>query len=172
MSTTIDDDARDLADGPGRPELVEGTARVVAVEAGVAWLEPEQTTSCGGCASAGVCGTKGIGTTASRLEFRRFPLADSPDLAVGDRVVIGVSERALVAASLTAYALPLLLMFLAGGVAQWLAGSDAITMITMVAALGVGLIAARLGARVLGARGQLAPRYLRRAQADESCRTL
>jgi len=150
--------------------LVEGTARVVAVEGGVAWLEPEQTTSCGGCASAGLCGAKGIGTTANLLERRRFPLANAPGLAVGERVVVGVSERALLKASGTAYALPLVTMLLAGGVAQWLAGSDAITMVTMVAALGLGLIAARLGARALGAHGQLAPRFLRRAGTDETCR--
>jgi sigma-E factor negative regulatory protein RseC len=161
-----DDDSPD----PARPALVEGVARVVAVEGGVTWLEPEQTTSCGGCASSGLCGAKGIGTVASRLELRRFPLTNAPALTVGERVVVGVSERALLKASGTAYALPLVSMLGAGGVAQWLAGSDAITMASMVAALGVGLIGARLGAQALGARGQLAPRFLRRADADETCR--
>ena len=98
--------------------LVEGVARVVALDGHVAWLEPEQTTSCGGCASSGLCGAKGIGTTASRLEMRRFPLTNEPGLA-----------------------------------------------------LGVGLAGARWGARWLGARGQLAPRFIRRAGTDEFCRT-
>jgi sigma-E factor negative regulatory protein RseC len=158
----------DLPD-PGRPALVEGIARVVAVTGKTAWLEPEQTTSCGGCASAGLCGSKGIGTVASRLELRRFPLANDPGLRVGERVVVGVSERALLKASGTAYAIPLATMLGAGGLAQWAAGRDVVTMIGMAAGLAVGLAAARLGARWLGARGQLAPRYLRRADAGESC---
>ena len=87
----------------GSPQL-EGIARVVAVVGTVAWLEPEQTGSCGGCAGAASCG-KGIGTLASRLEARRFPLATTADLGVGDRIVVGVPEDALVKASLTAYAL-------------------------------------------------------------------
>jgi sigma-E factor negative regulatory protein RseC len=155
---------------PRRSCLVEGIARVIAVESGLAWLEPEQTTTCGGCASAGLCGAKGIGTTASRLERRRFPLPGVPGLAVGDRVVVGVDERALLKASGTAYALPLAVMLGAGAVAQQVANSDGITMAVMVGALGLGLIAARWGARRLSARGQLAPRFLRRAAAGETCR--
>lgn len=151
--------------------LVEGIARVVAVDGRVVWLEPEQTTSCGGCASSGLCGASGIGTTASRLAMRRFPLTNEPGLVMGERVVVGVDERALLKASGTAYALPLVVMLGAGLVAQSLAESDAITMVTMVIALGVGLVGARWGARWLGARGQLAPRFIRRAGAGESCHT-
>lgn len=160
----------DAAD-PVQSSLVEGIARVVAIDGRVAWLEPEQTTSCGGCASSGLCGAKGIGTTASRLEMRRFPLTNEPGLIIGERVVVGVDERALLKASGTAYALPLVVMLGAGLVAQWFAGSDAITMATMVIALGVGLAGARWGALSLGARGQLAPRFIRRASTDEFCRT-
>ncbi len=155
---------------PLQPALVEGMARVVAVADGFAWLEPEQTTSCGGCAASGLCGAKGIGTTASRLEMRRFSLPNGPGFAVGERVVVGVDERALLKASGTAYALPLATMLGAGALAQWAAGSDGITMAATLAGLGIGLVAARLGARWMNARGQLAPRFLRRASAGETCR--
>jgi sigma-E factor negative regulatory protein RseC len=158
------------APDPSRPQLVEGTARVVELDGNVAWLEPEQTTSCGGCVSSGLCGAKGIGSTASRLELRRFPMDNDRGLRVGDRVVVGVSEQALLKASGTAYALPLVTMLGSGGAAQWVAGSDGITMAGMIAGLALGLVAARFGARWLTARGQLAPRYLRRAEAGETCR--
>jgi len=170
MGTYFDESSPDDPADPSQPALVEGIARVVAVAGTVAWLEPEQTTSCGGCASSGLCGAKGIGTAASRLELRRFPLENAPGLAVGERVVVGVSERALLKASGTAYALPLAAMLGAGAVAQAVAGSDAITMATMIAGLAVGLVGARLGARWLGARGQLALRFVRRAGVGESCR--
>jgi sigma-E factor negative regulatory protein RseC len=151
--------------------IVEGIARVVSVSADVAWLEPEQTTSCGSCASAAACGSgaTGMGTVASRIEARRFPLDNGAELMVGERVVVGVDDRALIKASLTAYALPLIAAFTAAGLAQSTWDSDLATMAAMVAGLGVGLLAARFGAHRLSSRGELAPRFLRRAQPGETC---
>ncbi|WP_242596911.1 SoxR reducing system RseC family protein [Rhodocyclus gracilis] len=175
-SAPLSSTALDSPVSPQRPR-VEGIARVVAVDCvdgERVWLEPEQTTSCGGCAAASRCGAKGVGTLASRLEARRFPLSAnvaSPPLRIGERVVIGVEERSLVRASLTAYAIPLLTAFAAGGVAEGLVGSDAVTMFAMLGGLGAGLLLAGGVARRLSARGELAPRYLRRARADESCST-
>ncbi len=70
-------------------ETVEGIARVVQVKDGVVWLEPEQTTTCGACAAAGQCGSKGIGSLANRIEARRFVLTEQKDLSVGERIVVG-----------------------------------------------------------------------------------
>jgi len=152
------------------PPMVEGIARVVAVEGAVIWLEPEQTSTCKACSSASVCGTKGIGTAASSLERRRFPMDNQEKLMVGERVVVGVRENALVKASLTAYMLPLVTLLLAGVVAQSVAGSDVVTMAAMVVGLLLGLVMARLAAKHLSSRGELAPKFLRRASAGESCK--
>lgn len=156
---------------------VEGIARVVGIEGDVAWLEPEQTTSCGSCASAAACGSvanhgaTGIGTVASRIEARRFAIDNPADLRVGERVVVGVEDRALIKATLIAYGLPLLTAFTAAGFAESTWGSDLATMASMVAGLFAGLLLARIGARHLGARGELAPHFLRRARANETCST-
>jgi sigma-E factor negative regulatory protein RseC len=151
------------------PTMVEGIAQVVAVDGKLAWLVPEQTTSCGSCASASACGAKGIGTTASRLEARRFQLVNDANLAVGERVVVGIRENALIRASITAYVIPLTTLLIAGALAQWAAGSDIVTMAAMFAGLALGLVFARLGAGRLIVRGDLAPRFLRRASAGETC---
>jgi sigma-E factor negative regulatory protein RseC len=155
------------------PDLhtVEGIARVVGVEGSLAWLEPEQTGGCGSCASSSSCGAKGIGTVASRMEARRFPLDNVGDLRVGERVVVGVGDRALIKASLTAYALPLATALGAGGVAEWAMGSDLMTMVAMAAGLFAGILAASIGAGRLSARGDLSPHFLRRAKPDETCGT-
>jgi sigma-E factor negative regulatory protein RseC len=139
----------------------------------MAWFEPEQTTSCGHCASSAVCGTgsKGIGSLASRIELRRFPLDNPAGLTVGERVVVGVDDRALLKASLTAYALPLATALMAGGLAQDALGNDLLTMAAMATGLGFGLILARIAARRLSARGELSPRFLRRAAPGETCAT-
>ena len=150
-------------------EAVEGIAQVVALEGDRAWLVPEQTSSCGGCASSSVCGSKGIGTIATRLEARRFQLVNDYGLRIGDRVVVGIRENALIKASITAYALPLFTLLGAGALAQWWAGSDLITMAAMFAGLAAGLWLARLAAARLLVRGELAPRFIRHAAQGESC---
>lgn len=153
---------------------VEGIARVVRVAGEQVWLEPEQTTSCGHCASSASCGTReaaGMGTVTSRLQARRF-LLDNPGgqgFTEGDRLVVGVSERALLKAALTAYGLPLLFALVTASIVQGLYGEDATTMLGMLGGLALGLLAARLNARRLAARGELAPRFVRRARADETC---
>lgn len=151
------------------PPMVEGIAQVVAVEGNMIWLVPESGSSCGGCASASACGAKGIGTTASRLEARRFQLVNDANLAVGERVVVGVRENALLRASITAYVIPLATLLIAGGLAQWAAGSDIVTMGAMFAGLMAGLGLARLSAGRLLVRGELAPRFIRRASPGETC---
>jgi len=151
------------------PPFVEGIAYVVAVEGGKVLLEPEQTSSCGGCAGSTACGAKGIGTVANRLEARRFQIANPDDLVVGERVVIGIRENTLINASMTAYAIPLAAMLGSGAVAQSVAGSDGVTMAAMVAGLAVGLGFSRLSAGRLLNRGDLTPRFLRRARAGETC---
>ncbi|WP_041656217.1 SoxR reducing system RseC family protein [Azoarcus sp. KH32C] len=163
MTASISCDASDM------PALMEGTARVVAIREGIAWLEPEQGGSCGGCASAATCGSKGIGTLASRLEARRFPLAGAAGLAVGERVVVGVREDALVKASLTAYAIPLVTMFAVGALAQAIAGRDAVTVVASLAGLTIGLGLSRVLARLLAARGEVTPRLVRRIANPLDC---
>lgn len=165
MGEAVDNNLTDFS----APALVEGIALVVAVEGNLAWLVPEQSTSCAGCSSASACGSKGIGTVASRLEARRFQLVNDAGLRVGDRVVVGIRENALLHASLTAYAIPLAALLAAGALAQWLAGNDFVTMAAMLAGLALGLWLARARAGRLLSRGDLAPRFLRRAAAGETC---
>lgn len=155
------------------PDLhtVEGIARVVVVDGATVWLEPEQTSSCGSCASASSCGASagGIGTVANRIAARRFALDNVGDLHVGQRVVVGVAERALIRAALTAYGLPLATALTAGGIAESVFGSDLATMAAMAGGLLVGLLLARLVAHRLTTRGELAPHFLRHAKPGETC---
>lgn len=150
---------------------VEGIAQVVAIEGAVAWLEPEQTTGCKGCAAASSCHTPGIGTIANRRAQRRFALHNPGDLRVGERIVVGVNDGALMKAALTAYALPLATTLTAGGLAEWAAAGDLVGMAAMAAGLGLGILAARVGAGRLSRQGALAPHFMRRARADETCGT-
>lgn len=151
------------------PAMVEGIAQVVKIEGKTAWLVPEQGSSCGSCASADACGSKGVGTTASRLESRRFRIDNDANLAVGERIVFGIRDNVLLKASIAAYAIPLATLMLAGSLAHWQFGSELVTMAAMVSGLVIGLGISRLEAKRLYTRGDLAPLFLRRARPGETC---
>lgn len=166
---------------PRRPDnvpVVEGIGRVVAVDGDSAWLEPEQTTSCGHCSASGACASAheeapGLGTVASRMQARRFRIdARSGLLRVGDRVVVGIGPRALLKGALLAYGLPLVAALTGGGLAQERYASDGLTLLGMLGGLAAGLLLARLFALRLAAHGALSPYLLRHARPDETCQTL
>lgn len=151
------------------PSMIEGIALVVKVEGRIAWLVPEQGTSCGSCASASACGSKGTSTTTARLENRRFQIENEANLVVGERVVFGIRDNVLLKASATAYAIPLATMVLAGSLAQWKFGSDLAAMAATIAGLAVGMGISRVAAGRMQTKGDLAPQYLRRARPGEAC---
>ena len=146
-------------------ELVEGFARVVAIEAGVAWLEPEPNPACGGCLSSALCGSKSGGQD-KRLAARRFALPDAPPLRLGERVVVGAPPEGLLRAALLVYGLPLLTMLGGGVIAQGMGAGDGVAMIATGCGLALGVLAARLGAGRLTAGGRMAPQFIRRFALD------
>jgi sigma-E factor negative regulatory protein RseC len=155
LDTGFDDDS-------GR-RLSEGLARVVSIEGDRAWLDPETVSGCGGCASAMICGTKS--GNSRRLLAKRFAIPNEHNLRVGERVVVGVEDGALVRAAAAAYALPLLLLFAGGLTAKWSGGGDGPAALAAVSGLLLGFVVAHLWARRLGRRGVLTPRFVRRAAA-------
>ena len=141
--------------------LVEGLARVVAVDGSEVWLAAEQQAACGSCATRSACGS---GSTKPAASWRT-PRTLGPDqtpLALGDLVRIGVDRDALTRASLTAYALPLVTMLLATAALQ--DAGDAAAIAAALSGLLAGVVLARLLARRW--RNALVPLVLGRAQAS------
>ena len=86
------------------------------VEGEFAWVETRRASTCGGCAGTAGCGTavlgRVLGTRGIQVKARNVS-----GISAGDRVVIGVRERALVRGSLVVYAVPL--VGLLGTVRTW-----------------------------------------------------
>ena len=137
-------------------------ARVVAVEAGRVWLEPMQTGSCGSCASAALCGSKGIGSLANRLEARRFAIRDTSGLALGDTVEVAFGAQNLVKAASVAYALPLLSALICAAIMQAQVGRDGVTMLGALSGMALGFALTKLMARRMERSGALSARIVRR----------
>lgn len=143
-------------------EEATASARVVAIAGGEAWLEPMQTGSCGSCASAALCGSKGIGSLASRLEARRFAVRNVAGLCVGDTVEIAFGGQNLLKAAAIAYGIPLLSALATASLAQAQLGSDGWTMLGALAGMAGGFALMKIMAHRLEARGALNARIVRR----------
>ncbi len=93
--------------------MLEELARVVRVEGNQAWVETQRRSTCGACSAQRGCGT----ATLSKLFGNRrnvVRVLSAVPLRVGEQVVIGIRERALVRGSLAVYAVPILLLLLGG----------------------------------------------------------
>lgn len=161
---SADDDS--AFSGPARIGADEAgaLARVVAIDADRTWFEPMQGGSCGGCAAAGACGAKGIGTVANRLEARRFAVPGNFGLRVGDTVEVAFGNRNLVRAAAIAYVVPLFSALLCAALVQSAAGRDGLTMLGAVFGMLVGFIAMKIIASRLEAGGGLQARIVRRQE--------
>lgn len=160
---------------PGRDlphhEALEGVARVVDIDGTRVWLEPEQRPACGECKTAAVCGAKGIGTLASRLEARRFAMDGEDGLRIGERVVIAYVDQTPVRASALAYAFPLAFSLVAAIAAQVAFGTDHLAFAAACLGLTIGFFLMKRIAVRLDVRGALEPRIVARLDARHGVRT-
>jgi len=88
------------------------TARVVEVVAEGAWLETDGARGCANCRDGRGCGVS-IFQRLFRLPSHRVFLPTRESLFVGDHVVIGMEQRALLIASLWLYLAPLAALLVA-----------------------------------------------------------
>lgn len=118
--------------------MIEERAQVVAVTAGQVWVETQRRSSCSACSAQNGCGA---GVLAKILGIRRSRvrvLSDRP-LVVGDAVVIGIREGALVRGSLALYAVPILLL-LFGAIAGELGATRSLWQNAESASLVLGVL--------------------------------
>jgi sigma-E factor negative regulatory protein RseC len=100
--------------------MIEEAAIVVKTEGDRAIVATQRTTSCGGCSAKNSCGTpvlaKVMGNRLTKVEVENPIKAE-----LGDHVIIGLQETALLRVSLLFYIFPLILLFTGSVSGQWLA---------------------------------------------------
>ena len=95
-------------------KMIEQTATVVSVEAGYAWVIPQQAAgSCGSCKSSGSCATSSPLELLSRKEPQKMRVLNPLYARPGEQVVVGMQGEALIVYSLLAYLVPLLALLFA-----------------------------------------------------------
>ncbi|QSA98345.1 SoxR reducing system RseC family protein [Methylococcus sp. EFPC2] len=99
--------------------MIEEEAWVASVENGRVWIEKQRKSACSGCQQ-----TCASSVTAGLFAAKtvRIPVFTGQPLQVGDKVVVGIRESALVLASARIYLLPLLAL-IAGALMGKIAGA-------------------------------------------------
>ncbi len=125
--------------------MIEEEATVIAVADGFAIIEVARQSSCGQCAAAKGCGTSVFASWYGK-RMNQMRVIDAIHVAVGDHVIVGMKEDALVKASLLIYLMPLLSMGLFAIVGRWIfaemlliAVNDAVLLLFAVLGLLVAL---------------------------------
>jgi len=99
--------------------MLEETAQVVHIDGDEIWVETQRRSTCASCAAEKGCGTATLAKVLGKRRTRVRVLSNpSLGLIVGDQVVIGIREQALVRGSLAVYAVPVLLLLLGGFIGE------------------------------------------------------
>ena len=95
--------------------MIEETALVVELTDEDVWVETQRKSVCGQCAANKGCGTAVLGKVLGVKRNKvRILNPKETKVSVGDKVVVGIEEKALVRGSLAVYMAPLILLFMFG----------------------------------------------------------
>lgn len=96
-------------------------ATVIQYQDGIARVQCQAKSSCGGCVAQNHCGSKALSALAGEKFAPQFDLVVEMPLQVGDKVKIGLAERSLLEGVFWLYAVPLFVIVLSTLVlSQWL----------------------------------------------------
>lgn len=143
--------------------MIEERARVLSVEQGAAWVETIRRSACDTCQARNGCGQSvlqrlGLG---ARHGFIRV-LSRGADCRVGDEVLIGIPEHAVVQGSALVYLAPLVALFAGSLAAQASGAAEPWVILAGLSGLGIGFAAVRWRGRRWEHDPAFVPRVLRR----------
>ncbi len=91
--------------------MIEEQAQVVEINGDQLVLQAQTQSACGSCAASKGCGTSVLAKVVGR-KFTRFQAENIVNAQVGDTVMVGISEDALLKGSLMMYIVPVLGMLI------------------------------------------------------------
>jgi len=146
--------------------VIEETARVIAVENGQLLLEAQTRSACNACSAQKGCGTSVLSKWIGR-RFTRFQAPNTVNARVGDEVVVGLAEDAMLKGSVLVYLLPLLAMIVFALLADSLipaefAPRDLLVLLSAIAGFSLMLLFSRLWLASGINRIRLTPAVLRK----------
>jgi sigma-E factor negative regulatory protein RseC len=127
--------------------MIEEQAQVVDISGDLLVLQAQTKSSCGSCAAKKGCGTSVLSKVVGR-KFTRFQAENSVEAKVGDTVIVGISEQALLRGSLMMYIIPIMGMLVFSLVSDHLLDLPVKNRDLLIAAAGIaGLVSGSLLSR-------------------------
>jgi sigma-E factor negative regulatory protein RseC len=114
--------------------VIEETARVVALEGDVALVETQRSSACGSCTVGSGCGTALIGRFFGHRAVRTRA-RNRAGARVGQQVVLGLDETAMLKGALALYLVPLLGLLAGAILGRELAEAWQLTLVEPLATL-------------------------------------
>jgi sigma-E factor negative regulatory protein RseC len=99
--------------------VIEEQAQVVDVQGEHLILQAQTQSACGSCSAKKGCGTSVLAKVVGK-KFSRFQAMNNVDAKVGDTVVVGIAEDALLSGSAVMYFIPVLGMIVFALMADYL----------------------------------------------------
>jgi sigma-E factor negative regulatory protein RseC len=99
--------------------MIEEQAQVVEIKGDMLLLQAQTQSACGSCAASKGCGTSVLSKVVGR-KFTRFQAENTINAEVGDTVVVGIAEDALLKGSLVMYVIPIMAMMILALMADYL----------------------------------------------------
>ncbi|MGB7386027.1 MAG: SoxR reducing system RseC family protein [Pseudomonas neustonica] len=140
--------------------MIEERGRVLSTEPGAVWVATIRSSTCGSCQAKAGCGQallQKLGSASSQGFVRA--LTDR-EWQVGDEVMIGVPEDALVKSAIWVYLVPLVCLFAAALLAQALSWSEPQMILSSAVGLAFGFVLVRWHDRMVRSDPQLQPQVI------------
>ncbi len=120
--------------------MIEEQAQVIEIEGSRLILQAQTQSTCGSCSANKGCGTSLLAKVVGR-KFTQFEAENIVNADVGDTVIVGIPEDALLKGSLVMYAIPIAGMILFALLADYFLLATAGSRDLMVAASAImGLV--------------------------------
>ena len=146
--------------------MVEENAKVLKVEGDVVWVQAIQQSACGSCQAQKGCGHSLLAKTGQRQID--LPVArNGLDVSVGDQVVIGVPEQAILKSSMLMYGVPLGAMLAVATLASLMDLSEGMVILASFIALAGGFFWVARHAKGMNIQAWH-PKLISKAQASQS----
>ncbi len=119
--------------------MMQEQAIVVEVNGQQVSVETDRQSSCGHCSAKNGCGSALLGKFFDRNKQHLIVETDLK-LSVGDRILLGLDESALLRGSFIVYAIPLLMMLFLPIVINQFVISEIISILSAVVGFSIGII--------------------------------
>ena len=144
--------------------MIKETATVAAINHQDITVVSELKSACSGCQQVEQCGS---GQVANAFPTKKLSLTLKSELSlnIGDKVVLGLNESALLSSAWQVYFLPLLGLILAAWLGQWLVITALIPELIAITIAGLGAVLGFYLAKYLQAKKQaeIEPKILYKA---------